>query len=160
MAGKPHKPRNYILAGGISRYSRSAMYKRKALYKKKKDPIKPTKVKKQHYKVKEVKGDKNGGKRVIPLRKSVSVHVPLCSGWSMLIPVLCVFVQPRYYPTEDVPRKLQSRKKPKPGKLRPSITPGTVLILLASRHMGKRVVFLKQLSSGLLMVTGEACLCM
>ncbi|EEE61175.1 hypothetical protein OsJ_15159 [Oryza sativa Japonica Group] len=61
---------------------------------------------------------------------------------------------PKFYPADDVKPRQPSTRKPNPTKLSSSITPGTVLILLSWRFMGKRVVFLLQLKSGLLLVTG------
>merc|ERR1711959_793687 len=61
----------------------------------------------------------------------------------------------RFYPAEDVKKKLGNHHNTtKQTKLRKSITPGTVLILLAGKFKGQRVVFLKQLDSGLLLISG------
>ena len=60
----------------------------------------------------------------------------------------------RFYPADDVKKPLKRRNILRPTRLRASITPGTVLILLAGRFKGRRVVFLRQLPSGLLLVTG------
>ena len=59
----------------------------------------------------------------------------------------------KWYPAEDQKRQVRT-KKAKPTKLRKGIEAGKVLILLSGRFRGKRVVFLKQLPSGLLLVTG------
>jgi large subunit ribosomal protein L6e len=61
----------------------------------------------------------------------------------------------KWYPGDDVKKHFKrANKAPKPTKLRRNIAPGQVLIVLAGRFKGKRVVFLKQLKSGLLLVTG------
>lgn len=61
----------------------------------------------------------------------------------------------KWYKADDEPVHFhRKRKTPRPTVLRRNIAPGQVLILLAGRFRGKRVVFLKQLKSGLLLVSG------
>lgn len=61
---------------------------------------------------------------------------------------------PKWYPAEDVPVPKQSRKSAQPQKLRASLVPGTVLILLSGAFRGKRVVYLKPLEDNTLLVSG------
>jgi large subunit ribosomal protein L6e len=76
------------------------------------------------------------------------VCLPSCSNESSQKP-------PRYYPAEDAKSSKSTYKvRQNPPKIRKSITPGTVLIILAGRFRGKRVVCLKPLESGLLLVSG------
>jgi len=123
--------RSKPLAPHVGRLSRSQVFVKRGLHKGQRKSEKPAVQETPLTKEVPVGGEKNGSTRLVPTSKA-----------------------PRYYPAEDVRKPKKSRKTAAPTKLRSSITPGTVLILLAGRFRGKRVVFLKQLESGLLLVTG------
>ncbi|XP_021927258.1 60S ribosomal protein L6 isoform X2 [Zootermopsis nevadensis] len=131
---KRGKPRNYDLGNGVYRFSRTRMYHKKALYKfvgkkteKKVKPVKPKTIEKK------IGGEKNGETRIVLLKK-----------------------RRNYYPTADKIKPHHSKKCFSQHKryTRSSLTPGTICILLAGPHKGKRVVLLKVFASGLLLVTG------
>jgi len=94
----------------------------------------PEKTAEKKFIIKKIGGAKNGGERKVLVKK------------------------PRkYFATTEFHRTASSFLPRKTKSFRParaSITPGTVLILLGGRHRARRVVFLKQLQSGLLLVTG------
>merc|ERR1712055_52689 len=142
--GKPGKPRNYELKPGLMRFGRSKMYKKRALHRitalrkaaklaRPEVPVRKTRPVPKLFVEKPIGGDKNGGTRKVRIKKL-----------------------PRVYDTQVLRKKQYPRKKktPKITKLRKTITPGTVCILVATPHKGKRVVFLKQMPSGLCLVTG------
>jgi len=132
-ARKLTKPRNTELAPGIGRFSRHKMYTRKGIWAVKNKKAPATKKKDEKKPVTKPFG-KKGQTRTIRTKEF------------------------KYYPADDIPKKLNRKSiavTSRLGPLRPSIQPGTVLILLAGKFKGKRVVFLKRLEkSGLLLVTG------
>eukprot|EP00096_Caligus_rogercresseyi_P002730 TRINITY_DN149_c0_g1_i1.p1 TRINITY_DN149_c0_g1~~TRINITY_DN149_c0_g1_i1.p1 ORF type:complete len:248 (+),score=83.32 TRINITY_DN149_c0_g1_i1:54-797(+) len=127
------KPRNYTLTSGVVRFSRSKMYHKKAIYKfLKKTTPKKVEAKKPTFVEKKVGGAKNGGTRMVRVRQLKN-----------------------NYPTMD--RRLRRAiKKPErlSRKVRPSLTPGTIAVVLSGAHKGKRVVVLKELSSAMLLISG------
>merc|ERR1711876_98328 len=82
---------------------------------------------------KKIGGAKNGGTRMVRVKKLAND-----------------------YPTQDAPAPGTSVNFFSKHKrtVRSSLSAGTVAILLAGVHKGKRVVVLKQLETGLLLVTG------
>lgn len=124
--------RNTDVSAHIGKLSRSAVFSKKGLYKRKHAAPAAAAAPAAETKTVTIGGKANGTTRVVPTTPA-----------------------PAFYPSEDVKAPKASRKTLRPTKLRSTITPGTVLILLAGRFRGKRVVFLKQLEgSGLLLVTG------
>merc|ERR1739845_103600 len=60
-----------------------------------------------------------------------------------------------YYPADDEVKNFQRKcKTPQPAKGRKCIVPGSIVILLSGRFRGRRVVVLKSLDNGLLLITG------
>ena len=158
------KPRNYALESGVYRFGKGSMYHKKAIYKftkkvTKKTVAKPTAV----FVEKQVGGAKNGGTRQVRVKKLAN-DVPTVDA-----------------PAPGTSKNFFSAHK---RKVRASLVPGNVAILLAGVHKGeslssfspspvpsssspmltpssssppvpgKRVIVLKQLGTGLLLVTG------
>ncbi len=118
---------NKVLAVGVPLRSKTLRIKKKGLYKRK--PVSKDAAKKPEVMTKEKQFGKNG-KRTVPLFKVPSFKI------------------------EEAPQKKITRKTARPSKLRESLCPGRIAIVLAGRYKGKRVVVLGKMQSGLVLVTG------
>ena len=64
-------------------------------------------------------------------------------------------VKKNWYPVSDLKSHFKRKcKVPKSTHISSPLTPGQVVILLSGRFRGRRVVYLKKLETGLLLVTG------
>lgn len=138
-AKKKSSVKNKDLGSGVMLYSRSKIYKRKAIYllKKAKRVNAEKKPKVAITVVKKINGAKNGGDRVVLLKKPKA-----------------------NYPTKDKTPKRPAKSyfSKHTRNTKKSIRAGRVVILLAGHHAGKRVVVLKVLKTGLLLVNGPFAL--
>jgi len=127
----PNTKRNSVLAPGINRFGRHAMYVRKGVW--------AIKNKKQVA----AKKAETPKAKVVPFGKKGATRT---------------LQRPRsriYFPADPIHTKLHTKSAPNTStKLRKSLTPGTIVILLTGSFAGRRVVFLKQLRSGQLLVVG------
>lgn len=128
---------NRDLGNGVTRWSRSAQYQRKGLYRL--QTTKPKKVVRPKVAitvVKKIGGSKNGGERVVLLKKN-KANLPTRSTVR--------------------PRRTRNYFKKHVRYTRKTLVPGRVLILLAGRHQGKRVVLLKVNSLFFLSLKSSFC---
>jgi len=139
---------------GLMRFSRGRMFQRRALWR-------ITKWKGAHAKLKEEKTDKTkkttGSIRKKKQRPQALKKKPIGGERNGKERLVRTKRFPRYYPTEERPKKFTVKRKrfsDHPRRFRSSLAPGTVVILVAGKHAGKRAVVVKHLSSGLLLLTG------
>ena len=139
-----------LSTNGLMRFSRGRMFHRRALYRIGKWKDEQAKLKAD--KTKKTAGSIQKKKRVPALKKK-----PIGGERNGKERLVRTKRFPRFYPTEERPKKFSVKRKKfsnHPRRFRSSLTPGTVAILVAGKHAGKRVVVVKHLSSGLLLVTG------
>ena len=127
------KPRNYTLESGVYRFGKSATYCKKSIYKFiKKDVKNAAPAAKPLFVEKKVGGAESGETRMVNVTKLAND-----------------------YPTKDPAPKGNSENlfSGHARKLRASLAPGFIAIVLAGVHKRKCVIVLKQLEIGLLLVT-------
>ncbi|CAF1345788.1 unnamed protein product [Didymodactylos carnosus] len=133
---------------GLMKFSRGRMFHRRAIWRIGKWKEEQTKLKETQKKTKRssakrkepamkkkaIGGERNGKERSVRSKRF-----------------------PRYYPTEERPKKFRVKRKrfsQHERRFRSNLTPGTIVIMVAGRYAGKRAVIVKQLKSGLLLLTG------
>jgi len=126
--------RNPLLVPGVHRFGRSAMYHKRGMnVKRTLKTVQKAAVKKPVYVEKPLGGAQNGQKRLVQVKKPKRYHPTATGSYRRVVKRTGIIRR---------------------NRLRSSLKPGTLLILVAGRHAGKRAVFIKQLESGLLLVNG------
>jgi len=126
QVSKKSNHRNPVLAPGVHRFGRSTSYHKKGIWIKRKNPAKkPIVAKKELTREKQIGGDKNGKVRRVVVTKSK-----------------------KYHPTAVGKKTTLKRVFESKTRLRGSLKPGTICILLAGRHAGKKAIVVKTFDEG------------